>query len=77
MGTNTTQHNWEHEWVDMPTFHVPTRDTVKRNQIDISDVWELANRTTSIHPKYPIYIISKGRWTSPLTANSLDRMGIE
>ncbi len=29
-----------------------------------------------MHPKYPIYIISKGRWESRLTAKSLDKMDI-
>jgi hypothetical protein len=27
--------------------------------------------------KYPIYIISKGRWERPLTANALERLGIK
>lgn len=27
-------------------------------------------------PKYPIYIVSKGRWDSRLTSKSLDRMGL-
>jgi hypothetical protein len=30
----------------------------------------------SINPKYPIYIISKGRWERPLTSRALDKMGI-
>lgn len=29
-----------------------------------------------MNPRYPIYIISKGRWHSRLTAKSLDRMGV-
>lgn len=28
-------------------------------------------------PKYPIYIISKGRWDSRLTSKALERMGVE
>jgi hypothetical protein len=27
-------------------------------------------------PKYPIYIISKGRWERPLTSRALERMGV-
>jgi hypothetical protein len=27
--------------------------------------------------KYPIYILSKGRWKSRLTAKALERMGID
>lgn len=27
-------------------------------------------------PKYPVYIISKGRWEKPLTANALKRIGV-
>jgi len=70
-------YGWQKEWVDMPDFYMPTRDTKKRNQIDVSDVKELASNKTRIYPTYPIYIISKGRWESPLTAKSLDRLGIE
>jgi len=29
-----------------------------------------------VNPGYPVYIISKGRWESRLTARALDRMGI-
>jgi hypothetical protein len=29
-----------------------------------------------IDPRYPVYIISKGRWESRLTAKSLDKMGV-
>jgi hypothetical protein len=28
------------------------------------------------HPKYPLYIISKGRWESRLTSRALERMGV-
>jgi len=27
-------------------------------------------------PKYPVYVISKGRWEHPLTARALERMGV-
>ena len=70
------EHDWKHEWKDMPEFYVPTRNTELRNQIDISDIKELSSNSTSVFPKYPIYIISKGRWKNPLTATALDRMGI-
>lgn len=29
-----------------------------------------------MNPNYPVYIISKGRWKTPLTANSLDEMKV-
>lgn len=29
-----------------------------------------------MNPRYPIYIISKGRWETPLTARALDRMNV-
>jgi hypothetical protein len=29
-----------------------------------------------MNPKYPVYIVSKGRWDKRLTANSLDLMGV-
>lgn len=67
---------WQKEWKDMPIFHVPTRDTIARNKIDVSDIKSVADSKTSIFPKYPIYIISKGRWDKQLTAKSLDKMGI-
>ena len=31
---------------------------------------------TSMNPSYPVYIISKGRWESRLTAKSLDAIGV-
>lgn len=30
-----------------------------------------------IKPKYPVYIISKGRWSTPLTSNALESMGVD
>lgn len=71
------EHNWEEHWVDMPEFYMPTRDTEKRNKIDVSDIQQMANKKTTIKPKYPIYIISKGRWKNPLTAKALDKLNIE
>ena len=29
-----------------------------------------------MNPRYPIYIVSKGRWESRLTSKSLERMGV-
>lgn len=29
-----------------------------------------------MNPKYPVYIISKGRWRQPQTANALDKMNV-
>lgn len=69
-------YGWQKEWVGMPDFYMPTRDTKRRNQIDISDVEENAKKETSILPKYPIYIISKGRWESRLTSKALDKMNV-
>lgn len=72
-----TNHNWQEEWRGMPDFFVPTRDTEQRNSIDISDTLELSQRNTSKKPKYPIYIISKGRSEFQKTAMSLEGMGID
>jgi hypothetical protein len=33
-------------------------------------------RRANVQPKYPVYIISKGRWESRLTALALDSMGV-
>lgn len=45
-----------------------------------AEIGRFANKryvsTPRVIPKYPVYIISKGRWESRLTANSLDRMGV-
>ena len=30
----------------------------------------------NMNPKYPLYVISKGRWARPLTARSLERMNV-
>jgi len=69
--------HWEEEWVDMPEFIVPTRDTEKRNLIDVSDVKNKASLLTSVKPKYPIYIISKGRYDNMKTPYALDNMNID
>lgn len=69
--------SWVEEWVGMPEFHVPTRNTDDRNKIDVSDIKLFSSLDTSLFPKYPIYIISKGRWDKQLTARSLDLMGIK
>lgn len=29
-----------------------------------------------MNPEYPVYVISKGRWESPLTARALEKMGV-
>ena len=29
-----------------------------------------------VNPRYPVYIISKGRWKNPQTARALERMGV-
>lgn len=70
-------YGWQKEWVGMPEFYMPTRETKRRNNIDVSDVERLAKKNTSLFPKYPIYIISKGRWENPLTAFALTKMGID
>jgi hypothetical protein len=69
--------SWQEHWVDMPAFHPPTRNTALRNKIDVSDVVQLCSQPTSTFPKYPIYIISKGRSDKQLTARSLDKLGID
>jgi len=33
--------------------------------------------TESIQPKYPIYVISKGRWNNTLTIDTLEEMGVD
>jgi hypothetical protein len=71
------KHDWHEHWTGMPTFHIPTRDTEKRNMVDVSDVEEIASRNTTLFPKYSIYIISKDRYKNPKTANSLLGMGID
>lgn len=38
-----------------------------------SDVYEYTHK---VEPKYPIYVITKGRWKTTLTINSLEEMGI-
>jgi hypothetical protein len=70
------KHKWEEHWVDMPKFHIPTRDTEKRNKVDVSDIEHIAAQNTSKLPKYNIYIISKGRYNKPMTVNALVNMGI-
>jgi len=70
------KHDWNEHWIDMPKFHIPTRDTEKRNAVDVSDVECIANQNTSILPKYSIYIISKGRHNNPKTAMALKGMNI-
>ena len=67
---------WKEEWTGMPDFVVPTRDTEKRNLIDVSDVVDLAKLQTTVKPKYPIYIISKGRHDNMKTPYVLDEMDI-
>tara|TARA_R110000851_G_scaffold47424_1_gene115073 strand:- start:37540 stop:38454 length:915 start_codon:yes stop_codon:yes gene_type:complete len=69
--------NWVNEWVNMPHFVIPTRDTEARNKIDITDVQKIADLNTSKQPKYPIYIISKGRSKYPQTARALEGLGID
>jgi hypothetical protein len=71
------KHEWKYHWVDMPYFYIPTRNTEERNKIDTSDIVNLSNKKTELKPKYPIYIISKGRWDNQLTARSLEKMGID
>ena len=69
-------YGWQKEWIDMPHFHMPTRITRKRNAIQISDIEEDAKKQTTLFPKYPIYVISKGRWESRLTSKALDELGL-
>lgn len=76
MGDMQTTHDWTEHWVGMPEFHIPTRDTEKRNSVDVSDIREIANRETSLFPRYSIYIISKGRYDNPKTAEALKGMNI-
>lgn len=67
-------HDWRDHWQDMPTFHVPTRNTKERNSVDVSDVQHYCKQKTSIKPVYPIYIISKGRHEKPQTAMALEKL---
>jgi len=34
------------------------------------------SQKSNVEPKYPIYVISKGRWKSRLTIKTLERMKI-
>ena len=61
----------------MPIFAAPTRNTARRNQVDVSDVVEYVNHPTSVHHKYPIYVISKGRWQTRKTSKALERLGVD
>lgn len=36
----------------------------------------MATSVMWMNPKYPIYIISKGRWQRPLTSRTLERLGV-
>lgn len=71
------RHDWKLYWDDMPEFHPPTRDTKKRNMVDVSDLKSYCGKKTDVQPIHPIYIISKGRYEDPKTARSLDGMGID
>ena len=70
-------HLWEEHWKGMPKFFPPTRDTEKRNLVDVSDVQRIARQKTKMLPLHPIYIISKGRHENPKTANALNKLGID
>lgn len=74
---NETKHDWKKHWLDMPVFFPPTRNTEERNKIDISDMEVLSKQKTKLFPKYSIYIISKGRYKKPKTANALKKLDID
>lgn len=46
----------------------------KRN--DPHSKFEYRQQGAVVNPRYPVYIISKGRWELPLTARALERMGV-
>lgn len=69
-------HDWREHWIDMPEFHIPTRNTSERNKINVDDIKKIAEKKTSVLPKYSIYVISKGRYENPKTANALKKLGI-
>lgn len=46
----------------------------KLNKLEITDI--IRNKSNNKQPKYPIYIVSKGRWQSRLTCKSLDSLNI-
>jgi len=72
-----TNLNWQKTWHDMPTFYIPTRDTSLRNSYDVNDFVNYNKNTlTTLFPKYPIYIVSKGRYKRPLTSLSLEKLNI-
>ena len=72
--------DWCDEWINMPSdipdFFIPTRDTEARNKINVDDIIEYCLRKTSRLPKYPIYVISKGRWEYNFTSKALDELDI-
>ena len=69
--------DWKKEWVDMPIFYPPTRDTKLRNSYDISEVVDYNRSTpTTLFPKIPHLCHIKGRYEKRLTCDALDKLNI-
>lgn len=63
--------------VGCPDDSVKQGDTVHYPPRERRDLKSLCYVTTSpVPPLYPVYVISKGRWYSPLTHKALYRMGV-
>ena len=61
----------------MPSFTSPIVDNAKRREFDVADLIEYAKRETTMTHRYPIYIISKGRWETRKTSKALEVLGVE
>lgn len=48
----------------------------KENEKHSDFVYRQKSGNAPVNPKYPVYVISKGRWESLLTVRALDRMGV-
>jgi len=76
MAKEYNKHDWKKEWINMPKFYPPTRNTQLRNSYSISDIQSYCKNTiTSKFPKYPIYVISKSR-PKCLTSKYLKKLNI-
>lgn len=69
----TSPFDWREHWVGMPAFvQKDTSDSRLRCYAD--KVWIRTGEP--LNPRYPVYIISKGRWSTLHTARALSRMGV-
>ena len=74
------------EWEDATRALRQDLTRIRTEQIKRKSVWYPARAIRDLHslvyngpkvqPRYPVYIISKGRWSCRLTARALERMGV-